>query len=540
MKLKTYFLMTLFFVSYSALAQTYEVSGIVTNDYNDPLSAVSVSVKGTSLGTSSDLDGSYSLSVSNGDVLVYSFVGFNPKEVTMDGTSTVNVVLSSGVSLDEIVVGSRNANRTAVDTPVPVDVIDISELTTLGPQVIVNQILNYVAPSFASNTQTISDGTDHIDPASLRGLGPDQVLVLINGKRRHTTSLVNVNGTVGRGSVGTDLNSIPSAAISRIEVLRDGAAAQYGSDAIAGVLNIVLKKNTNELAVNVTSGANYSSKAESLKGGVDGETVNTSINYGIDLGENGGYINFTGDIETRQATNRMGSFEGMIFHGFNAIQREAASSGFNLEELTLENIQFYAQGVNYFSPQLQVGINNATSEAHTADRSIPIEVTSASTGSALEYSFSGNVDIRAGQLSGSTMIDFELLNIPTGVTKTIVLRLVSTSEEITITYTKICESNDIHLAIDFDSYPEETSWEITNSANTIVASGGPYPGETAFNASYTLPDGDYTFTIFDAWGDGICCSYGDGSFIVTKPVCLETLAQGGQFGTSTSITFSLP
>lgn len=361
MKLKTYFLMTLFFVSYSALAQTYEVSGIVTNDYNDPLSAVSVSVKGTSLGTSSDLDGSYSLSVSNGDVLVYSFVGFNPKEVTMDGTSTVNVVLSSGVSLDEIVVGSRNANRTAVDTPVPVDVIDISELTTLGPQVNVNQILNYVAPSFASNTQTISDGTDHIDPASLRGLGPDQVLVLINGKRRHTTSLVNVNGTVGRGSVGTDLNSIPSAAISRIEVLRDGAAAQYGSDAIAGVLNIVLKKNTNELAVNVTSGANYSSKAESLKGGVDGETVNTSINYGIDLGENGGYINFTGDIETRQATNRMGSFEGMIFHGFNAIQREAASSGFNLEELTLENIQFYAQGVNYFSPQLQVGINNATS-----------------------------------------------------------------------------------------------------------------------------------------------------------------------------------
>ena len=101
---------------------------------------------------------------------------------------------------------------------------------------------------FASNTQTISDGTDHIDPASLRGLGPDQVLVLINGKRRHTTSLVNVNGTVGRGSVGTDLNSIPSAAISRVEVLRDGAAAQYGSDAIAGVINIVLKKNTNELA----------------------------------------------------------------------------------------------------------------------------------------------------------------------------------------------------------------------------------------------------------------------------------------------------
>ena len=314
MKLKNYFFLTLFLVSFSALAQTYEVSGIVTDDYNDPLAGVSVSVRGTTNGTSSDLDGSYSLSVSQGDVLVYSYIGFNSKEMTMDGGSTVNVVLSSGVSLDEVVVGSRNANRTAVDTPVPVDVIDISELTTLGPQVNINQILNYVAPSFASNTQTISDGTDHINPASLRGLGPDQVLVLINGKRRHTTSLVNVNGTVGRGSVGTDLNAIPSAAISRVEILRDGASAQYGSDAIAGVINIVLKKNTNELAVNVTSGANFSSNANSLTGGVDGETVNASINYGIDLGDNGGYINFTGDIETRKSTNRMERFTGDIFH----------------------------------------------------------------------------------------------------------------------------------------------------------------------------------------------------------------------------------
>jgi iron complex outermembrane receptor protein len=381
MKLKTYFLMTLFFVSFSALAQTYEVSGIVTDDYNDPLSAVSVSVKGTSLGTSSDLDGSYSLSVSKGDVLVFSFVGFNPKEITMDGASTLNVVLSSGVSLDEIVVGSRNANRTAVDTPVPVDIIDITELTTLGPQVNVNQILNYVAPSFASNTQTISDGTDHIDPASLRGLGPDQVLVLFNGKRRHTTSLVNVNGTVGRGSVGTDLNAIPTAAISRIEVLRDGAAAQYGSDAIAGVINIVLKKNTNELSINVTSGANYSSGAESLKGGVDGETVNASINYGIDLGDKGGYINFTGDIETRQPTNRMGSFTGMIFHGYNAIQRVAAASGANVDNLSFDQMQFFAQGVNHFSPELQSAISAATSQdelvALLSDNNGPIDFTEA-------------------------------------------------------------------------------------------------------------------------------------------------------------------
>jgi len=141
----------LIFVSMSTLAQTYEVSGIITDDYNDPLSTVSVSVKGTTNGTSSDLDGSYALSVTQGDVLVYSFVGFNSKEVIMDGNSTIDVVLYSGVSLDEIVIGSRNVKRTAIDTPVPVDVIDISELTAIGPRVNLNQILNYVAPSFASN-----------------------------------------------------------------------------------------------------------------------------------------------------------------------------------------------------------------------------------------------------------------------------------------------------------------------------------------------------------------------------------------------------
>ena len=178
MKLKIYFLTMLFFVSLSALAQSYQVSGYVTDNDNEPLPAVTVVVKGTTNGTSSDFDGNYSMEVSQGDVLVFSFVGFDDQEIVMDGSATVNVTMTSGVSLDEVVVvGSRNKNRTAVDTPVPVDVIDISELIASSPQVNLNQILNYVAPSFSSNTQTISDGTDHIDPASLRGLGPDQTLV---------------------------------------------------------------------------------------------------------------------------------------------------------------------------------------------------------------------------------------------------------------------------------------------------------------------------------------------------------------------------
>ena len=287
-------------------AQSYQVEGKVTDANSQPLPGVSVTVEGTTRGTTTDFDGNYMIKVNLNENLIFSYVGYNEKKLQMDGTKTFDVTLASGVSLNEIVVvGSRNPNRTAVDTAVPVDVIDVNELVTAGPQVNLNQILNYVAPSFTSNTQTISDGTDHIDPASLRGLGPDQVLVLINGKRRHTSSLVNVNGTFGRGSVGTDLNAIPAAAIERIEVLRDGAAAQYGSDAIAGVINIVLKRSTDKLDVNITSGANFSKNANSQTGGVDGATTNVSANYGLKLGNKGGFINFTGDFDVRQYYNRM-------------------------------------------------------------------------------------------------------------------------------------------------------------------------------------------------------------------------------------------
>lgn len=164
-------------------------------------------------------------------------------------------------TLDEvtITVGSRNKSRAATDTPVPVDVISVASQASLSPQTDLTQILNYAAPSFTSNSTTVADGTDHIDPAQLRGLGPDQVLVLLNGKRRHTSSLVNINGSPGRGSVGTDLNAIPAFAIERLEVLRDGAAAQYGSDAIAGVINVVMKKNIGQLTAAITGGGFNSS-----------------------------------------------------------------------------------------------------------------------------------------------------------------------------------------------------------------------------------------------------------------------------------------
>jgi iron complex outermembrane receptor protein len=198
--------------------------------------------------------------------------------------------------LDEIqVLGSRAKNRTAAETAAPVDIIRAEQLERTGAREL-GQLLQMLEPGFNFSRTTISDGTDIIRPATLRALGPDQVLVLVNGKRRHQQALVNVQQTIARGSAGTDINAIPVSAIERIEVLRDGAAAQYGSDAIAGVINIVLKKQTKETQV-------YFEAGETRKG--DGEVLHGGLNTGFELGSTG-FINLTAEYRDRGETNRAG------------------------------------------------------------------------------------------------------------------------------------------------------------------------------------------------------------------------------------------
>ncbi|CAM4412551.1 TonB-dependent receptor [Zobellia roscoffensis] len=355
---KQYFLCYALFLSVIGIASA-QISGTVLDEDGGPLPGASVVIKGTTTGSTTDFDGLFSIDAEVGDKLVISYIGYETKEVTA-AAGGMSVQLSSGVALSEvIIVGSRNPNRTATESTVPVDVISMKELNSVAPQVNLNQILNYVAPSFTSNTQTISDGTDHVDPASLRGLGPDQVLVLINGKRRHTSSLINVNGTFGRGSVGTDLNAIPAAAIQRIEVLRDGAAAQYGSDAIAGVINIVLNKSVNELNTTVTTGANFSKNANDQTGGVDGATTNIAASYGVPLGENGGFLNLSGDFDVRQAYGRMNEWEGEVFNQYNVVERFAGNDGYNLTNLLDDDVTDVIQYAN----QAGINLNGATTKA---------------------------------------------------------------------------------------------------------------------------------------------------------------------------------
>ncbi|MCC9169069.1 TonB-dependent receptor [Pontibacter harenae] len=313
------------------------IQGTVSDRFQ-PLPGATVRTLDQSTGTSADANGQYQLKVSPGTyTLVSSYVGYESeqKEVTVAAgqTVTVDFVLSTAQSLNEVVVvGSRGAPRSQLTTPAPVDVINIREVVQDAPQVTLNQILNYVAPSFTSNTQTLTDGTDHIDPASLRGLGPDQVLVLINGKRRHTTSLVNINGSFGKGSVGTDLNAIPTAAIKRIEILRDGASAQYGSDAIAGVINIILNDNVNKLNANVTTGGYLSENSE---GSIDGENVQVNANYGVPLGVEGSYFNLAGSYDYRNYTDRGGDYTGTIFTDYNNPTPGQAPTGADITESEL-------------------------------------------------------------------------------------------------------------------------------------------------------------------------------------------------------------
>ncbi len=234
-----------------------------------------------------------------------------------------------------VVTGSR-VPRSADDTPVPVDVLTGTELQNMGVAEL-DQAIALVAPSFNAARQTIADGTDHLNPASLRGLGPDQVLVLVNGKRRHSTALVHVNGTFGRGTVGVDLNAIPVSAIERIEILRDGAAAQYGSDAIAGVINVVLSQNRDGLQARAKAGITASG---------DGESLLVGANYGAELGDEG-YVNLTGEIVIRGSANRSGTYSGDIFPGIEGAadtDAELARRGQTRDDYSMKTGQAEAAG----------------------------------------------------------------------------------------------------------------------------------------------------------------------------------------------------
>lgn len=271
-----------------------------------------------------------------------------------------------------VVTGTRVAGRSVSDTAVPIDIVSTEMLQRAGSTEL-NQLLSTALPSFNFPRPGLTDGTDTVRPATLRGLGPDQSLVLVNSKRRHAASLVNVNGSVGRGSSAVDLNTIPTAAISSVEVLRDGASAQYGSDAIAGVLNVRLReaseggnfttsygwRETRYSTPTTTppAGATWSAPSTIERSRTDGETLTLSGWRGFDLGNNA-FLTVSAEYKDAEKTERggwdfrqqyalvNGEFDPReaLFNRFNAWYGEPELEQFTLfanAGKTLENGKIY-------------------------------------------------------------------------------------------------------------------------------------------------------------------------------------------------------
>ena len=246
--------------------------------------------------TTTDLQGQFNLNtlLAGGPyVLQITQPGFRSQivnSVFLKAGQPVN--LTFNLLPDVVVVGTRRADRSEQDAVAPVDVIDMRSLVLTGPYTSNTQLLNYMVPSFNSSRETSTDGADHVDGFNLRGLGVDQVLVLVNGHRRHSSALVNLLGSLGVGSSPTDLNTISANALDRVEILRDGAAAQYGSDAIAGVMNLTLKNDNHGGTILVNNGINSSGF---------GYNTMLSLNKGLKLGQKG-FLNLTGEVDHRGYT----------------------------------------------------------------------------------------------------------------------------------------------------------------------------------------------------------------------------------------------
>jgi iron complex outermembrane receptor protein len=347
-----------------AAQQLTVVAGTVVDAASGrPIQGANVSLTATRQGSMTDADGRYRFTAAPGRQQIrVRYVGYvmavDSVTLAEGQVTTRDFSLKAALtSLDQVVVtGTRQPNRTAVDAPVPVDVFTAAEIKQTG-RTETSQILELLAPSVNFPRPTVTDGTDHIRPITLRGLNSDQVLVLVNGKRRHNSSLVNINGSVGRGSMAVDLNAIPPSAIDHIEILRDGAAAQYGSDAIAGVINIILKSNAP-----TTLSAQYGQTKEG-----DGASAVLDGSWSASLPRSG-FFNLSGEFRHTDSTNRAGLdtrqqyFAGDPRNGTPVLNswvgdpRIRAGAGmFNMGIPLAGSMQFYAFGGLSFSNGLAAG-----------------------------------------------------------------------------------------------------------------------------------------------------------------------------------------
>ncbi|MBE0653520.1 MAG: TonB-dependent receptor plug domain-containing protein, partial [Bacteroidales bacterium] len=341
-KFSLLFINLLFLLSSPVYSQN-RFYGIVTDKLNgEGLTGANIFIPELNRGTIAGKDGSFEIILSEEQaVLVISYVGY--ETITMKASSLQSLKIEMDRDLiafndDVVITGTRSVPRTVTSSAVPIDQFPQSVLANTG-KMDLSQQLNSLAPSFYSSRLTYSDATDHLDPVTLRGMNPDQTLILVNGKRHHPSAVVNVLSVVGKGSVINDLNTIPSSAIDRVEILRDGASAQYGSDAIGGVVNLILRQDTGKVSMKTRVGQTYEG---------DGLQSHFSANFGKGF-KGGGYVNVTTQLGVREKTNRAGTYQGLIY-------RTSGQDGLTFEEnLAIDNSLIESRGLSREDFQLQLG-----------------------------------------------------------------------------------------------------------------------------------------------------------------------------------------
>jgi iron complex outermembrane recepter protein len=294
---KQMLLLALFALPVLLFAQQTVTGKVKDANNQSPVVGATVKVSGTARGTTTDANGDFSLSAPATGKLIVSNVGYETVTVSINNQSSLEILLkTSSTGLEEVIlVGTRSLPRSSASTPLPVDNIDVATLKTTG-QTTFDKALQYRVPSFNTINTPVNDATTLLDPYEIRNLGPSRTLILINGKRKNLSSLLYVQFAPGRGETGADLSAIPTDAIKRVEILRDGASAQYGSDAIAGVMNVILKDKYQYSSLTLNTGV-------TSKG--DGGTYGLAFNSGSNLGGKG-FLNYTVDFSQQNNAVRSG------------------------------------------------------------------------------------------------------------------------------------------------------------------------------------------------------------------------------------------
>ena len=428
--------------------------------------------------TFSDVTGAQSLTV--------MAIGFSNKRTNIPADQAETTVTLAPIQTIEsvVVVGTRSIGRSALQAPVPIEVVNREQLNITG-QSETGRILQMLVPSFNFPSSTISDGTDALRPATLRGLGPDQTLVLVNGKRRHKSALLHVNTSVGRGTAGTDFNAIPAAAIERIEVLRDGAAAQYGSDAIAGVINIVLKDDTNSGEADLYWGQTYEG---------DGDTWNGNANYGMKVGESG-FLNLTAEWRDRARTNRAGLTGTQQYDWIDINQGRPADNILEIENddgtVTEKPVWFDPREYTFERQNFRIGDADASQKIGFYNFGLPL-------GEGLElYSFGGHSTRQnnsAGFYRRANQAERTVTEIyPDGFLPEINTNIGDTSLALGLAWTH--ETTDLNVDVSVNHGLNTFDFFISNSLNasygasspTSADAGGFELSQTAFNLDITYP-----------------------------------------------------